>query len=357
MQRCSVVFHLAASVDFWADEKTLWKYHVTGTENVLKAARSAGVEKLVYLSAAAVVMNGKPIEQADESFRSDYLADGYSRTKLAAEKRVLQANSARLKTGSIRPPIIWGKGNTSALPQMKAAALKGQLAFINGGKHRIVKGHVKNVCHALILTAEQNVGGEVFFITDGEQPVFKEFIRDLLTSQGIRTPDRSAPLGVARPLAVVWRTFGLQGHPPLYPGMVNTLGQLIIGHSSDSIFCYAPGNRISQTFSQSGPQQFVVITFTRHTLKGLLSEATLEKVLLKRGGFLFFADATAGQPGAHGSGGGTQSPAKRLGTTDPLRPGGQNPAPETGSRASRGKPNRAPADGRMPGRYVPAQSH
>jgi nucleoside-diphosphate-sugar epimerase len=61
MQGCRAVFHLAASVDFWADEKTLWKDHVTGTENVVKAAQRKGVPTLVYLSAAFVVMNSKPI--------------------------------------------------------------------------------------------------------------------------------------------------------------------------------------------------------------------------------------------------------------------------------------------------------
>jgi nucleoside-diphosphate-sugar epimerase len=228
MQGCKVVFHLAASVDFWADEKSLWMDHVCGTENMLKAARGTTVEKFVYLSAASVIMNGKPIEQADESFQSDRIIDGYSRTKLAAEKLVLRANAPAMQTAAIRPPLIWGKGDTSALPQIKAAALNGQLAFINGGKHRFVTSHVKNVCHALILAAEQNVGGEVFFVTDGEHPVFKEFIRAVLTTQGIETPDRHVPLGVARfmarILALVWRVFRLKGHPPLYPGMVNTLG-------------------------------------------------------------------------------------------------------------------------------------
>ncbi len=228
MQGCKIVFHLAASVDFWADEKSLWKDHVSGTENMLKAARGTTVEKFVYLSAASVIMNGKPIEQADESFQSDRIIDGYSRTKLAAEKRVLRANTAAMQTAAIRPPLIWGKGDTSALPQIKAAALNGQLAFINGGKHRFVTSHVKNVCHALILAAEKNVGGEVFFVTDGERPVFKEFIRAVLTTQGVQTPDRHVPLGVARfmarILALVWRTFRLKSHPPLYPGMVNTLG-------------------------------------------------------------------------------------------------------------------------------------
>jgi nucleoside-diphosphate-sugar epimerase len=87
---------------------------------------------------------------------------------------------------------------------------------------------VRNVCYALLLAANKNVCGEVFFIRGGGHLVFREFIREVFSTQGLQTPDRSVPLGVARLmaflLAAVWRTFGLKGHPPLYPGMINTLG-------------------------------------------------------------------------------------------------------------------------------------
>ncbi|GAB3958744.1 NAD-dependent epimerase/dehydratase family protein [Spirosoma harenae] len=228
MVGCDTVFHLAASVDFWADEQALWADHVTGTENMLKAAQLAGVPKFVYLSAASVIMDGRPIVDADERFVSNHIIDGYSKTKLVAEQRVLQANSPSMETVAIRPPLIWGKGDTSALPQIVEAAQKGQLAFIGGGKHLFVTSHVRNVCHALILAAESAIGGEVFFVTDGEKLQFKQFLTAMLATQGIKAPDRSVPLVVARAMAQVmawfWRTFRRRGHPPLFPGMVNTLG-------------------------------------------------------------------------------------------------------------------------------------
>ena len=58
-------------------------------------------------------------------------------------------------------------------------------------------------------------------------------------------------------------------------------------YSPESILYYAPGNSIFQQFEATGPQQFVVITFTRHTLTRLLSEAALKLVVPKNGGFLF----------------------------------------------------------------------
>ncbi len=58
-------------------------------------------------------------------------------------------------------------------------------------------------------------------------------------------------------------------------------------YAPESVFYYAPGNRIHQQLGTTGPQQFVVITFTRSTFKHLLAEATLEKVLPRTGSFLF----------------------------------------------------------------------
>lgn len=222
------VFHLAAAVDFWKSRKHLWPDHVGGTTVLLDAARKNNVSNFVYLGAASVIMNGKPILHGDENTHSDNLIDGYSQTKLEAEQRVLKANSSTLRTISVRPPLIWGKGDTSALPQIKAAAEKGNLAFIDGGTHPIVTCHVANVCHALTLAARADVGGEAFFITDGEKLPFRQFITDILKTQNMEAPNRTVSLGMARTMArifaFIWTTFGLKSTPPLFPGMVNTLG-------------------------------------------------------------------------------------------------------------------------------------
>ena len=222
------VFHLAASVDFWKSRKQLWHDHVGGTKVLLEAATKNNVPNFVYLSAASVIMNGKPILHGDERTQSDNIIDGYSQTKLEAEQIVLQANSSTLRTISVRPPFIWGKGDTSALPQIKAAVEKGDLSFINGGTHLIVTCHVQNVCHASMLAAKSKIGGEAFFITDGEKLQFRQFITDILKTQNIEAPDKTVSLGVARAMAnvfaFIWTTFGLKSTPPLYPGMVNTLG-------------------------------------------------------------------------------------------------------------------------------------
>lgn len=225
---CSTVFHLAASVDFFASEKELKKLHVEATKLLLSIAKNANVQKFVYLGAASVIMNGKTIVNADESFISDRVMDGYSRTKLQAEKLVLDSNSKTFQTLSLRPPLIWGKGDLNTLPAIIDAVKKGQMLFINGGKHRFVTCHVTNVCHALILAANTEQNGKAYFLTDGEAPVFKDFIKSYVATQGVSIPDKAVSLAIAKKVAsvmeLVWKTFKLKGHPPIYKGLVNTLG-------------------------------------------------------------------------------------------------------------------------------------
>ncbi|MDX2279787.1 MAG: NAD-dependent epimerase/dehydratase family protein [Saprospiraceae bacterium] len=232
VEDCSSVFHLAASVDFFASELELKKLHVDATDLLLTTARKAGVRKFVYLGAASVIMNGKPILNADESFISENLLDGYSRTKLQAEQLVLRANEKHFQTISLRPPLIWGKGDPNTLPAIMNAVRKGKMQFIDGGKHRFVTCHVTNVCHALILADQSEQGGKAYFLTDGETPVFKDFIKEYVATQGVTVPDKHVSLRMAKIVAsimeFVWKTFRLKGHPPLYRGLVNTLGLAFI---------------------------------------------------------------------------------------------------------------------------------
>jgi nucleoside-diphosphate-sugar epimerase len=109
MENCDTIFHLAASTDTFATADELYDLNVLATSLLLKAAKKADIKNFVYLGAASVVINGKPLKNADENFVSDNLLDGYSRTKLEAENLVLAENSKKFKTISVRPPIDLGE--------------------------------------------------------------------------------------------------------------------------------------------------------------------------------------------------------------------------------------------------------
>ena len=228
VSNCRSVFHLAASVDFFASTDELRALHVEATRGLLTAAQEEGVCSFVYLGAASVAINGKPLSNVNEDFVSNNLTNGYSQTKLEAEQLVLSRGTSRFKTVSLRPPLIWGEGDPNTLPAILQAIDKGQMMLIDKGEHRFVTCHVANICHALILADNSRVSGKAYFITDLEAPVFREFMRRYVGTQGIQLPNKSVPLWLARGLATLmegtWRLLSLKGQPPLFNGLVDVLG-------------------------------------------------------------------------------------------------------------------------------------
>jgi nucleoside-diphosphate-sugar epimerase len=70
-----------------------------------------------------------------------------------------------------------------------------------------------------VLGATRGRPGGVYFVTDGEPAVFREFITELLRASGVEPPDRNTPAPVARIAAAtsetVWRVLRLGGTPPV----------------------------------------------------------------------------------------------------------------------------------------------
>ena len=217
---CDTVYHLAANVEMWAPWDDFVRDNVVGTQNVLDAAKAAGVTRFVHCGTEAALIAGEPLRNVDETapLRPDSPAP-YAATKARAEQAVREANSDDLETVVIRPRFVWGAGDTTLLPNMAQMAKTGRFAWIGGGKQLTDVTHVDNVVEGLVLGASNGRGGEAYFVTDGEPVVFREFVSALLQTQGVDAPDRSIPTWVAGPMATLcetlWRFGHLPGAPPL----------------------------------------------------------------------------------------------------------------------------------------------
>ena len=91
----------------------------------------------------------------------------------------------------MRPRFVWGRGDTTLLPVMTEMVRAGRFAWIGGGRHRTSTTHVDNAVEGLVLGAERGAPGGVYFVTDGEPVVFRDFITRLLATQGV---DAAQPL-------------------------------------------------------------------------------------------------------------------------------------------------------------------
>jgi nucleoside-diphosphate-sugar epimerase len=219
-QYCELAFHCAAHLGDWGTREEFERDNVQGTRNALAAARQAGLRRFVHVGTEAALLAGEPLVEVDERaplrFDSPAL---YSSTKARAEEAVIEANRDGLETVVVRPRFVWGRGDTTLLPALTAAVRSGRFAWIGGGNHRTSTTHVENTVHGLMLAAERGAPGGVYFVTDGEPVVFRDFITRLLATQGVEAPTRSVPTRVARAIAatseVAWRSLPLPGRPPL----------------------------------------------------------------------------------------------------------------------------------------------
>lgn len=217
---CEAAFHLAAHLGQWGSREDFVRANVTGTRNAVEACRRAGVGRFVHCGTEAALLAGGPLGDVDETapLRPDSKAR-YSATKAEAEQVVRDANGDGLETVVLRPRMVWGAGDTTLLPEFVAAAESGRLAWIGGGGHLTSTTHVDNVVEGLLLAAAKGRAGESYFVTDGDPVVFREFVSELLTTQGVEPPTRSIPgwlgAGAAAGAEAVWRALPLRGEPPL----------------------------------------------------------------------------------------------------------------------------------------------
>ncbi|HYM56481.1 MAG TPA: hypothetical protein VES79_00820, partial [Solirubrobacteraceae bacterium] len=114
------------------------------------------------------------------------------------------------------------------------------------GRHLTSITHVENVVEGLVLAAAKGRPGGVYFVTDGEPVVFREFVTALLATQGVQAPEGSVPASVARLVAAAgetaWRVLGLSGAPPLtrFAVWVASVECTLDDHNAREELGYAP---------------------------------------------------------------------------------------------------------------------
>ena len=217
---CELAFHAAAMLGDWGKREDFERGNVEGTANALRACAEAGVRRFIHVGTEAALLAGQPLVDVDETarLRPDSPAL-YSATKARAELAVRAANREGFETVVVRPRFVWGVGDTTLLPVMVEMVRGGRFAWIGGGRHRTSTTHVDNTVEGLVLGASRGRPGEVYFVTDGEPVFFREFVTELLATQGVQAPSRSIPAGAASVIAsageAAWRLLPLPGRPPL----------------------------------------------------------------------------------------------------------------------------------------------
>ncbi len=225
------VFHTAARVGVWGRYEDFFHPNVLGTRALLAGCHRHGVNTFVYTSTPSVVYNGRDLANANESLPlTTRCPSPYPLTKAIAEREVLAANGADLRTIALRPHLIWGVGDPHLVPRVLARAQSGRLRIIGSGQNRVDLVHVENAVDAHLLAEaalrQTNAlryfppaAGRAYFITNGEPVVLWAWINELLAALGQPPVTRKISLGAASAIGAVcetlWRLLPLQREPPM----------------------------------------------------------------------------------------------------------------------------------------------
>jgi len=194
---CDAVIHSAAYVKERGTYAEFAQANVAGTEHVLAATKAAGIARLVHISTEAVLADGRPIVRADETRPIPKKHWGaYGATKARAEELVRAAGGI-----AVRPRFIWGKGDTSLLPQLVAAVQHGRFAWVGGGTYLTSTCNVANVVEGTLLALDNGKPGEAYFLTDGAPVQARDFLTKLLATQGVDAGTKKVPYAVAKLVA------------------------------------------------------------------------------------------------------------------------------------------------------------
>lgn len=215
-----IVFHLAASTDALGPYEHHYGTNVIGTENVLQACIKNGVHALCYTSSSSVVIGGQLIKNGDEdrlSYPSSHL-DHYSATKAIAEKKILEANGTKLADGelstiALRPHIVFGPRDPYFLPRLIEKARAGGVTHIIGDGSNVTDfTYIDNIIYAHLLVAQKLlndpsvVGGNAYFITNGEPRPFWDVVKLVLEGVACPGPNQSVSFRSAYLLASLVET-------------------------------------------------------------------------------------------------------------------------------------------------------
>jgi hypothetical protein len=214
------VLHCAAFVEQWGPKDAWKRFNVDGTAAMLAAAKQAGAPRFIHISTESVLWRGQHLRNVDETYplalNSPY---PYSWTKARAEVLVREAADGDFTPIILRPRFIWGPGDTTLLPAIRAMAKSGAWMWIDGGKARTSTTHIDNLVHAIELSLSRGRGGEAYFVLDDGVHTMKDMISGIAATENIVLPDKQLPAWAADFVGAacegVWGLFGLKSEPPL----------------------------------------------------------------------------------------------------------------------------------------------
>jgi len=219
LQGVNRVFHVAADYRLWSrNPAEIYESNVTGTRNLLDAAKRAGVEQFIYTSTVATIAVDRPsLPNETTDSKLDEMVGHYKRSKWLAEKEALKAAQDGLPVVIVMPTTPVGPGDWKPTPTGKLI-----VDFLNGKMPGYVEtglnfAGVEDVAAGHLLAAERGKSGECYLL-GAENLSLKQMLDILAQITGLPAPRVKIPHAIALGYAYTENVFSrMLGREPQIP--------------------------------------------------------------------------------------------------------------------------------------------
>jgi nucleoside-diphosphate-sugar epimerase len=165
MQGCQYAIHAGGMFRFWGDERAFVSTNIVGTDNIMKAALEAKIERIIHISTIAVIGQPDPARIVDETHPA-HPADAYQRSKWQAEQVVMRYfREYQLPVVVLRPGAYYGPLGHYAFNRLFFRdPMRGIIMQVNGGRYIIFPAYISDVVQGVMKGLEKGRLGEVYNI-------------------------------------------------------------------------------------------------------------------------------------------------------------------------------------------------
>ena len=218
MAGCDAVVHAAAMYEVGIPAKqhpAMWEANVAGTEQVLSAAREAGVAKLVYVSTVGIFGNTHR-QVVDESYEHPgrEFTSYYEETKLEAHRVAKRMIEDGLPGVIVQPGGVYGPDDTSQVADLLEQFFAGRLPLLPFPELGICLTHVEDIAGGILLALDKGRVGETYVLS-GPVTTMREAVETVAAATGRKAPRYAMPTVLMKALTPVGPLVGkLMGQPP-----------------------------------------------------------------------------------------------------------------------------------------------
>jgi len=200
---CDAIVHGAARVGVLGKWDEFRSVNVDGTANVIAAAKTHNISRLVYVSTPSVVHSGESIVgDVARAAVTGRAHSYYAESKAIAERMVLAARNEHLAVVATRPHLVWGPGDTQLVGRIVERASRGRLLIAGTGNALVDSTYIDNAVSAHVAAIDAvhvgaNCDGGAYVIANGEPRTVNELIRSICGAAGVACEPRHISLGLA----------------------------------------------------------------------------------------------------------------------------------------------------------------